>query len=69
MSDKSILDGMKIKEEGFPISRKETPNEPYLRMGWRVVSNCTHCGNPIYGPEAVSAGSTTIQVTRSCNCQ
>lgn len=60
--DKSILDGIKIKEEGFPLGSPSAPGDAR-----HVVSKCPVCGAPIYGPERTTA--ETPNVVFSCNCR
>lgn len=62
--NKSVLDNMKIKEEGFPLSTKEGSSK--LLLG--VVSQCPTCGAPIYGPTQATAGEP-VAAQYSCNCR
>lgn len=69
---KSVLDNMKIKETGFPLTEpfglpsQNVTAERFPDMDM-IVSNCPRCNSPIYGPQAVKCGSVA-KVTRTCTC-
>ena len=67
-SNKSILDGMKTKEQGFPlggtVSNAVANNEAPLV----IVGHCPTCGNPIYGKSVMRCPSEFPVTMRSCHC-
>lgn len=71
--DKSLLDGMEVKEQGFPISRgtnQKTAESSMIRNGV-IVGHCPKCGGPIYGPTGVTMGSDSPPpfIYYSCGCR
>jgi len=65
MADKSLLEGMQIKEQGFPLSDKVSHGKSDKL---EVVSHCPKCNNPIYGPKQATVGPP-INAQRTCSCQ
>ncbi len=60
--NKSLLDGMRVKEEGFSSRSKDTAERLF------VCGFCPKCGGPIFGPESVSIAENPV-VKYSCNCR
>ncbi len=58
--DKSILDGVPVQEEGFPLRK------PPLRA-LEVVTSCSFCGAPIYGHKRIF-NDEDPEIKRSCVC-
>jgi hypothetical protein len=56
--NKSILDNIPIKEQGFPLNDGQ-------RL--EIIGHCPDCNAPIYGPRSVAA-SETPTVKRTCTC-
>ena len=57
---RTSLDGFSIENKGSLI--------PAAVGRLRVVGNCSTCGNPIYGPKEIPAG-TTPDLHRTCACR
>ena len=67
---KSILDGMRIKEEGFykpvPVSQTNPMLEAFAPL--IVVGACPGCGSPIYGKPSILLDENP-QVRLTCSCR
>ncbi len=61
MADKSLLDGMRTKEQGFPLGGED------VKTRLEVVGACNQCGSPIYGRKSLWADESPV-VKRSCLC-
>ena len=59
--DKSLLDGMKVKEEGAFFN-----NSSQFKL-LTVVSQCPKCGSPIYGSSTL-AKEDEVTLRRTCSC-
>ena len=65
---KSVLDNMKTKEQGFPLSVKERPPQEPPERKLETVGHCPSCGAPVYGYRKVALGEEPV-VRYSCQCR
>ncbi len=63
LKDKSIMDGMQIKENS---AYKKLMNKKYT-PAYTIVGHCTKCGSPSYGSETVGDELAPV-AKRSCDC-
>jgi hypothetical protein len=65
MAEKSILDGIKVEEEGFPL------NKPYQKSLTTIgiISSCPKCGAPIYGKRYAEVNEDAPEPKFTCNCR
>lgn len=61
MANKSVLDGIQVKEQGFPLSQSQGSFLP-------VVSSCPQCGAPIHGKRLLHPGDDP-EVRFTCDCR
>lgn len=64
---KSILDGIEVKEHGFPLN-KNCVGGTCKTEKLVIVGHCPDCGSPIYGPHTVTLTSGNAIVQYSCTC-
>ena len=70
---KSVLDGVPVQEEGFPLRKspqgESSPAPPKERWRYEIVGQCHHCGSPIYGARCpMLTVDEEPLVKYSCSC-
>ena len=65
---KSILDGMEIKESGFPVGGTGTENRMTIRPKLEIVGHCPQCNSPVYGPKRINENEEPV-VKYGCDCR
>jgi hypothetical protein len=63
--NKSLIDGMKIKEEGAFFNKSDKVPQPPFQL--EIISYCPRCSSPYYGKKIISEGESPV-IKRSCSC-
>lgn len=66
MKAKSILDGVKVEDKAFPLSKHKEMKHGEQPMD--VVSSCPHCGAPIYGLKWIVTADIAPPIKYTCIC-